>query len=357
MKRILRSRLPERWADRVPPLLVETTVGVGVAALMTLVRIPFLPVIGDRAPFALVYVAMVGATVLAGWRSGLLTLVLGQLLAWYVIVDPANYAARSTQYVESFFISTLSQLFILVIVVLYQREVDRAWSRREEQVDLLHQALAEIDHRTNNNYQTVLALILAQAKRADTPVKEALQHVADRIKAIALASQQLAISSESLGEVRVTQHLSELCSQLRQGLSRPGVNVECQFDDVRISADEAIAMSILVNELMTNALKHAFPDDRTGEIRVSLRRATGGLLLEISDDGIGMKRDARTRGTGLGSRLVETFTKQLNARHEVETGDGGTSHRIHCPATPSAASFGPASNSQPVAIFARRKPA
>jgi two-component sensor histidine kinase len=331
VKRILRSRLPERFANRVPPLLVEVVIGVGVAVLLTLARIPFAPMIGDRAPFALVYVAMVGATVLAGWRSGLLTLVLGQLLAWYVIVDPASYAARQLQYVESLIVSTLSQLFILVIVWLYQREVERAWSRREAEVDLLHQALAEIDHRTTNNYQTVLALVLAQAKRADAPVRQALQQVADRIRAIAMASKQLAVSSDSLEQVRIRRHLGELCAELNQGLSRPGVSLHCDFEDVHLGSDETTWLSIIMNELVTNALKHAFPDDRTGEIQVSVRSLGDALLLEVADDGVGMKKSTATRGGGLGTRLVDMFTKQLRGRHEVETGDGGTRHRIHFP--------------------------
>lgn len=312
-------------------MLVEVAIGVGVAALMTFVRIPLIPLIGDRAPFALVYVAMVGSTVLAGWRSGLLTLVLGQLLAWYVIVDPATYAVRRSQYIESFYISTLSQLFILVIVWLYQREVDRAWSQREAQVDLLHQALTEIDHRTNNNYQTVLALILAQAKRAEPPVRIALQQVADRVRAIAMASKQLAVSSDSLEQVRIGHHLGELCAELRQGLSRPGVSLHCDFEDIYLDADETTWLSILMNELVTNALKHAFPDDRHGEIHVSLKKSADELLLEVADNGVGMTRNARSRGTGLGTRLVDTFTKQLGARHQVETGKGGTRHRVQFP--------------------------
>ena len=328
MKRILRSRLPERWANKVPPLVVEVAVGLGIPALMTLVRIPLLPLIGDRAPFALVYVAMVGATVLAGWRSGLLTLVFGQLLAWLFVVDPVTYAERSQQYFESLLVSTFSQLFVLAIVWLYQREVDRAWARREARIDLLHHALSEIDHRTNNNYQTVLALVQAQARRADPVVKEALKQVSDRIGAIALASRQLALSSESLEYVRVDRHLGELCAQLRQGLSRPGVSVECQVDDLAIGAERAVALSILVNELVTNALKHAFPDNREGEIRISFGRSDGGLLLEVADNGVGMNGGGRSRGSGLGTRLVDTFTKQLGARHEVETGEGGARHRI-----------------------------
>jgi two-component sensor histidine kinase len=332
MKRILRSRLPERFADRVPPLVVEIAVGVGVAVLLTLVRFPFFPVIGDRAPFALVYVAMVGATVLAGWRSGLLTLALGQLMAWYLIIDPANYSQRPQQYVESFVVTTLSQLFILVIVWLYQREVDRAWSQREAQVDLIHQALAEMDHRTLNNYQTVLALVSAQARRADAPVKAALEQVSARIRAIAMASKQLAIGSHSLGEVRASHHLSELCSELQQGLSRPGVSLESDFEDIGLSADEITWVSVLVNELVTNALKHAFPDDREGVIRVALRKTQGSLELVVEDNGVGMKGGARGNGNGLGTRLVQTFTKQLGATHQLETGSDGTRHRIMIPA-------------------------
>jgi two-component sensor histidine kinase len=329
VKRILRSRLPERFADRVPPLLVEIAIGMAVPIVFTLARMALVPWTGDRAPFAFVFIGAVGATVLAGFRSGVLAVILGQLLAWYLIVDPASYALQKTQYIGGLIVSTFAQLAAVAIIWLYQREVDRAWSRREAQVDLLHQALAEIDHRTVNNYQTVLSLILAQAKLADGPVKDALQQVADRINAIALASRQLALSSDSLEQVRVRHHLGELCTQIRQGLSRPGVNVNCQFDDVSIDAEQAIAMSILVNELVTNALKHAFPGDRPGEVRVSFGKLPDGLLLEISDDGVGIKKDARTRGTGLGMRLVDTFIKQLGARHDVETGDGGTRHRIH----------------------------
>lgn len=334
MKRILRSRLPERFAHKVPPLLVETAIGIGMAVVMTGFRSALIPWTGGVAPFALVFVAVAAAAVLAGWLSGLIALVTGQILAWFFVFPPSwSFQLPERGQIGGLALATIAQSTALVIIWLYQREVDRAWTKREEQVDLLHQALAEIDHRTSNNYQTVIALILAQSRQAKEPVKSALQQVADRINAIALASKQLALSSESLEEVHVTHHLGELCAQIREGLSRPGVNVRCQFDDVSIGAEQAIAMSILVNELVTNAIKHGFPDDRQGEIRVSLARASGGLLLEISDDGIGMKRSARTRGTGLGTRLVETFIKQLNARHEIETGDGGTHHRIHCPAS------------------------
>ena len=82
IKKILYSRLPERLADRVPPFLVELGIGVAVAAGMLLLRIPLNAAAGDRAPYSLNFAAVVIACVLAGWRSGLVALIAGQLLIW-----------------------------------------------------------------------------------------------------------------------------------------------------------------------------------------------------------------------------------------------------------------------------------
>lgn len=315
----------------MPPLLIEIAIGVAMPVVLTLARMGLIPWTADRAPFAFVFVAAVAATVLAGWRSGLLAVILGQLLAWYLIVDPAIDGVEKLYQIGGFLVATVAQLSAVFFISMYQREVDRAWSRREEQVDLLHQALAEIDHRTTNNYQTVLALVTAQAKRAEAPVKQALLQVADRIEAIAMASKQLALSSDSLEQVRVTQHLSDLCMQIKRGLTRPGVSLECHSDELSLDADKAIAVSIIINELVTNALKHAFPDDRQGSISVSLRKTSDLLELEVIDNGIGMKSGARRRAKGLGSRLIDMFVKQLKADHRLSSDEAGTRHLIRIP--------------------------
>jgi two-component sensor histidine kinase len=313
-------------------VVVEIAVALIITGLMVLLRIAIVPLAADRAPFAFVFVAGVGATVLAGWRSGLLAVTLGQLLIWYFVLYPlSNFRIIDPTRGYALLISTVSELIVVAIIALYQREVDRAWSRREEQFDLIHQALAEIDHRTTNNYQTMLALVLAQAKRADQPVRIALEQVADRVRAIAMASKQLAVSSDSLGQVRIGRHLGELCAELNQGLSRPGVSLHCDFEDIQLGSDETTWLSIIMNELVTNALKHAFPDDRPGEIQVSLRRSADGLRFEVTDDGVGMTRSARTRGTGLGARLVDAFVKQLGATYKFSSDEGGTRHLITMP--------------------------
>jgi two-component sensor histidine kinase len=317
----------------LPPFLVEVAVGLGLTVLLTFARLALVPWTGESAPFALVFVAVVGSALLAGWRSGLVALLSGQLLIWLFVLEPrGSFASKPAIDVAALLLASLAQLVTLAIVALYQREIARAWSVRESQMGLVEKALREIDHRTSNNYQTVIALILGQAKAArDSGVKEALQQVADRIRAIANASRKLAVASESLEQIRIAAHLQDLCDEIEKGLARPGVRLECQYDDLVLGADDTVCVSILVNELVTNALKHAFPDGRHGTIRVSLNNGRDGLELKVEDDGIGMKSSARSRGTGLGTRLIDTFTKQLRARHEVTSDAAGTRHLISIP--------------------------
>ena len=308
-------------------------VGAGLALLLAGVRIALVPLIGEAAPYALVFAAVVGSAVLAGWRSGLIALILGQALIWYFITPVrSSFRIEDPALAFALVVATLAQLLILAIITLYQREVERASARLTSERDLLQKALREIDHRTSNNYQTVLALVLAQAKSADdATTKDALHQVADRIRAIASASRRLAVASESLEQVRIAEHLHDLCEQIETGLSRTGITIACSFDDMMLSADDTVCLSILVNELVTNALKHAFPGRRHGKIRVALSQTAGGLELRVEDNGAGMAAGAGSTGTGLGQRLVDTFVRQLKGRHEVTSGDGGTKHRVRIP--------------------------
>ncbi len=203
---------------------------------------------------------------LAGWRSGLVALVLGQLLIWYAIVPPYfSFEIPDGERLGGLLIATFSQALVLLVIALYQREVDKGTAERERRMDLLDHALNEIDHRTRNNHQTVLALIHLQAQRStDDGVKSALQQVADRIQAIAHATERLALRSGDLERVRLDDHLCGLCEQIERGLSRQNVSVDCDVEEITTSADKAIPIAIIVNELVTNALKHAFDGQGSG---------------------------------------------------------------------------------------------
>lgn len=334
IRKILRSRLPERLEDRLPPILVELGIGVLAALLLLALRIALTPLAGDRAPYAFVFLSIVIASVAAGWRSGLIALGIGQWLAWEFVAQ-GRFALRAEHHerIGALVISTVSQLAVLAVITLYQREVAKGVRERERRMEVLDHARREIDHRARNNYQTVLSLVQLQAGRAkDAKVKQALIQVADRITAVSIATQHLALSSEDLASVSLREHLCELCSQLERGLARGGVRVECNVSDVTASADTAIHLAIIVNELVTNALKHAFEEGSSGVVRIQSNMAGSTFELEISDNGGGMERRSSAAGTGLGEKLVEMFARHLDAELQVETSSNGTTHRIVVPA-------------------------
>lgn len=310
---------------------MEFAVAIGAALLFLLLRVAIIPVAGDRAPYAFVFLTVVVACVAAGWRSGLIALLIGQALVWWLIVGTASQAPTASDRVGGLITATISELIILVIIALYQREVARGTAERDQRLAQLDEALKEIDHRTRNNYQTVLAVINLQARRAtDERVSEALRQVADRIQAIANASQHLAVRSADIDAVRLDSHLCGLVEQIERGLAREDIRVECVIDDITASADTATSISIIVNELVTNALKHAFNGERSGHVQVTGKVANAFELI-VADDGRGMEVTRRKDHDGLGTKLVESFARQLGAKHQVTTSDKGTTHHLVIP--------------------------
>jgi len=313
--------------------VVELIVGIVVPVVMVALRIPLQGFAGDRAPFAFLFVGAALATLLAGWRSGVIAVVAGQILTWYLVILPQwSFALPSSEVRGGLILATVSELLTVLVIALYQREVTKGVRERERRMELLDQARREIDHRAKNNNQTVLSLIQLQAAREKDPrVKAALHQVEDRIAAISIATDHLAIRSEDLSAVGLRDHLCQLCAQLERGLARGEVRVECDIADVTASADTATHLAIIVNELVTNALKHAFVDGGHGLVRVQSRVIGVGLELEVSDDGCGMNGRSRSAGTGLGRKLVDNFAKHLHAKHDISTSASGTTHRLVVP--------------------------
>jgi two-component sensor histidine kinase len=313
--------------------LVEIAVGVLVAIAVILARMPLDALLRQNAPYALIFLGVVISCVLGGWLSGLITLLIGQFFTLYAVVEPrGSFIPVEPGAAGAFLFATASQLLILVVIAFYQREVTNALAEQERQMDLLSEALREIDHRTKNNYQTVVALLMLQAQRATMPeVGQALREAADRVNAVSLASEQLALRSEDLGTVRLGDHLCELVAQIKRGLSHDGVKVECDVDDLSASTEKAIYLSIIVNELVTNALKHAFQEGTGGTIRVSSEARPDGVAIIVEDDGSGIPERPPNVRVGLGTRLVERFVSQVGAVHKVSSSNSGTVHNILVP--------------------------
>jgi two-component sensor histidine kinase len=200
-------------------------------------------------------------------------------------------------------------------------------SLREKEV-----LLTEVHHRVKNNLQVICSLLSLQAAKVrDARALEMFQESQDRVRSIAAFHEHL-YQSQDLARIDIGAYVRTLVGALVTTYGRAHVRVEVDADDVRLGVDKAIPVGLLCNELVSNALKHAFPDGRGGTVRVTLRsRSRGDLSLIVEDDGVGMPPalpalDAAGAAT-LGHQLVLTLARQLGATVSVDR-TGGTRFAI-----------------------------
>lgn len=303
--------------------------GVGITILFGGLRVVADPFLGDVAPFALAIIALVLASLIGGWRSGFVSLVLGVLLIWYLVLPPrSSFAIESSATALTLGMGALSEAVILLALALYQREVRRGEVERGRRINFLGNALREMDHRTKNNFQIVTSLLTLQANRSASPeVQEALSEAAERLKAISAVYDALAPSHQGLASVRLQDQLEEMCAQIRRGILPEGITLATEIEPMLVPHETAVAIGIVVNELITNACKHAFAHGGGG-IAVRTRREGAEALIEVADNGRGLPSGAKG---GLGTRLVAAFVQRLHGKSEVQSSPEGTIHQIRVP--------------------------
>ncbi len=200
-------------------------------------------------------------------------------------------------------------------------------SLREKEV-----LLKEIHHRVKNNLQVVSSLLSLQAHAAqDATSPEVLRESQNRIKSMALIHEEL-YQSQDLGRVDFGEYVRHLTThlfrayQVNPGLIALHVSVS---KDVKLGIDTAIPCGLIVNELVSNAFKHAFAGGRSGEVKVELERNGGRqLILRVSDNGAGFPAGVDFRNTeSLGLQLVTTLVDQLDGTIELDQ-EGGARFKI-----------------------------
>lgn len=186
--------------------------------------------------------------------------------------------------------------------------------------------LKEIHHRVKNNLAVVSSLFYLESTYThDAPTMKILQESQDRVRAMALVHEAL-YSSENLQAVDFGEYGMKLGQQLLQTYAPDPAHIRLTTDvqSVRLDIARAVPCGLILNELMTNALKHAFPAGRSGQIHISLsRKAHGACELKISDDGVGLAPSS-VDGSSLGLRIVRLLARQLNAEFSIASTDHGT---------------------------------
>jgi len=167
-----------------------------------------------------------------------------------------------------------------------------------------------MSHRVKNSLTSVVGMLRVQARGSDSgDVKHALENAAMRVASIAEVHDHLWRGSK-VGFVDLSDFVGHLCENLQS--SAPEHTLQCHSDPIVISADKAIPLGLLVNELVTNAIKYAYVDG-PGVIRVDAREIDGHLLVEISDEGLGLPDgfDINQQRKSLGFRVINGLVRQL----------------------------------------------
>jgi PAS domain S-box-containing protein len=210
--------------------------------------------------------------------------------------------------------------------VLRAKQGELAKSLKEREV-----LLQEVHHRVKNNLQVISSLINMQTRQLDPGAsRSALEQCQTRVLAIALIHEKL-YQSQDYSAVHFAEYARSLAANVFHalGISQTHVTLEVAIEDIPIGVDSAIPCGLVINELITNALKHAFPCGRGGTIRVGLGRIAGGrVCLRVDDDGVGVPPGFDVQiASSMGLQLVCTLAEQLEGELAV-IGGSGTSFQL-----------------------------
>jgi two-component sensor histidine kinase len=206
----------------------------------------------------------------------------------------------------------------------------RTEERLRETNARLQAMLHEVNHRVANSLQLVSAFVHLQARSADAGAKAALEDTQRRIAAIAQVHKRL-YTGESVDAVAMDDYLASLVSELEETWSTPEAprTIRLSADPVRLDPDKAVALGIIVSELVSNACKYAYGARQAGEVRVALaREGEGRFLLQVEDDGVGLPADGKVLGTGLGSKLIKAMASTLKSAVKYDSAHRGVSATI-----------------------------
>ena len=192
--------------------------------------------------------------------------------------------------------------------------------------------IKEVHHRVKNNMQVISSLLNLQSRRIQDPdVLEMFRESQRRIRSMALIHERLYQSSD-LARIEFSQYLRNLATHLFHSyqISSDRVRLRLDAEEVFLNINTAIPCGLIINELISNALKHGFPEGRTGEVVVELHRVLGnGYIVRVRDDGVGFPEGLDYRRTEtLGMQIVNTLVGQIEGRLDLARGPAGSTFSL-----------------------------
>ncbi len=188
--------------------------------------------------------------------------------------------------------------------------------------------LRELYHRVKNNLQVIASLLSLQASRIDDPhYKEIFRQNQQRIKSMFLLHEHL-YQSGSLDVIDMNEYVHTLVKEIRGSYPSDHIAFDVSCSDVELDLERAILTGLIINELVTNAVKYAFKGKDDCQITIRLSQKEGRIILEIGDNGIGMESDAATGEKSLGKKIVNTLVTLQLKGEIIQKNENGVAYHI-----------------------------
>jgi two-component sensor histidine kinase len=285
-------------------------------------------------PFLLFFILVIASALAFGESIGFLACGLSTVLSFYFF-DPGDTLAihHAADLIKIELYALVSGLSVagvawLTRAIAAERRAFRSMADREKKASVLLQDMA---HRVANNFAVVAALIQSRASIiAEPEAKLVLTDAVEQVATMARVHRHLLHDNGAI-TLDAERFLHELTSDLQCSMGKGrSVLIESVAVSCVLSIEQSVPLGLIVNELVTNALKHAFPGNRSGTILVVLEKeAPGRLALTVEDDGVGLRDQYQENGTGQG--LVALLAKQLGGSMESKSSGQGASFRVAFP--------------------------
>lgn len=243
-----------------------------------------------------------------------------------VTVDLLNYKADGKSFVNRLMISPI---FGPGGVPRYFLGIQRPLDKRDTSMspNAITHEMREVQHRVKNHLALIVGLIRMHERDA-VGARDQFEVLSRRVEALQVLYEEMSNPelSRNMDTVSLGAYLSRLVSALQQFDGRAGIRMNVSVDDVQVSTDTAVNVGLVISEVLTNALKHAFVGRETGLIELRMTRLTGdGARVIVSDDGVGMDEDAEWPDTSsVGGRVIQGLIQQLQGKVAVMRGANGT---------------------------------
>lgn len=259
-----------------------------------------------------------------------------------VYVTASNDIAVAVQALKAgavdYVLKTVGEDFEVLLVAAVEQAVDTARLRRakeqaerevREARDRAVTLLAEVNHRVANSLALVGSLVRMQAAAVtDKAAKIALAETQGRITAIGSLHRRL-YTSDDVRSVDIGSYLGGLVGELAASMTAAGhtPTIRTSLETIELPTDKAVSLGMVVTELVTNAVKYAYPDGQ-GEVRVVLSRHPERIELRVEDDGVGWQGTGESRGTGLGAKVIAATVRTLGGDFSYDNVPAGTRARL-----------------------------